>query len=103
MQCRNARPSVPELRSCVRAYIQISRTGAVSKTLPPGAGAALLLNIEGSYQINGMPVPDVVALGIRETPLQLDCEPSRTDRIFVQFTGCGLSRFTRLAAQDHCE
>jgi AraC-like DNA-binding protein len=93
MEYLNARPSVPELRASIGTYIQINRRGAVSKTLPPGTGAALLLNVQGSYQLDGMPAPDTVIIGIRETPLQLDCDPSPTDRMFVQFTACGLSRF----------
>jgi AraC-like DNA-binding protein len=91
-------PGLPELKSSIGSYSQISGKGALCKTIPPGTGAVLLINLKGRYRVNGATVPDTTLVGIREDPWELERDASPTDRIFVQFKPSGLSRFTAIPA-----
>jgi AraC-like DNA-binding protein len=100
MEHVTARPGLPELKSSIGSYSQIIGKGALSKTIPPGTGAVLLVNLKGRYRVNGATVPDTTLVGIRENPWELERDDSATDRIFVQFSPSGLSRFTGIPANS---
>ncbi len=70
----------------------------MSKSISPRPGTALVLNLAGSYRVDGAPGPDAAIFGIRDRSICLEVGPGWTHRIQVQFSPCGLSRFIETSA-----
>jgi len=91
-------PKLPQLRSSIASYVVISGARPVSKMIHPRPGATLVINLAGSYRIDGVCAPHAALFGLLERPARLEIDLAPIDRIQVQFAPCGLSRFTRVAA-----
>lgn len=87
------------LRSSVLHYAHIEGDRAQAKTIAPRPSATLVINIKGSFRIDGMNVPAVSVSGIREHPVRLDPNQGPIDRIHVKFSPCGLNRFALVPQQ----
>ena len=79
-------PEREPLRSCIIAYAEITGEGGTSKSISPRPGTTLVINLAGSYPVDGVPGPNVAIFGIRECSVCLEIGPAWTHRIQVQFS-----------------
>ena len=98
--CKIIKPNHPLLTSCIEHYMYVSGERQIlSKRILPRPGASLILDFTAPFYCDDASFTKALG-GFQYQPFTLTAGEKQTDHFVVQFTPCGLSRFTGIPMDE---